>query len=168
MQKFVESAESNKENIIRSIKEYQGYSSTKERSITDQAFREYLIQKLNLINKELSKIEKLLLRLFDPGNVDPLKQIRSGVKILIGSLEKPCYANQTFFKKENINIEKLAQLYNYDFHLKDQVEILNDELHQFDSNTNDMEFADFLNHLFDLSDGLNQALTEKEFLIMSE
>ncbi len=168
MRNFDQSAESNRDELARVIKGYQGYSSPKHRIKTDQAFRIFLLQQLNSANKRLPQFEKLIQNLASQGNVDPLKRIRSTVKMLINSLENPCYSDQAFFSKEDISPEKLSQLYIYDLQLKGQVEILEDELEQLDADIEDQEITDILNHLYDLTDGLNQALTEREFLIMGD
>ena len=168
MQNFDQSAESNRDELAHAIKGYQGYSSPKHRIKTDQIFRNFLLKRLNTINKRLPQFEKLIQNLANQDNSDPLKRIHSTVKMLINSLESPCSSDQAFFSKKDISPEKLSQLYVYDLQLKDQVEILGDELEQHDVDAEDQEITDILNHLYDLTDGLNQALTEREFLIMGE
>jgi hypothetical protein len=49
-----------------------------------------------------------------------------------------------------------------------QVDILVDEVKELDNINGEYEIDEILNHFYDLIDGLNQILSERAFLIMSE
>ena len=157
-----------RDELIRSIKGYQGYSSTEHRTKTDQKFRNFLLTKLNSTNQRLPEFEKRIKNIVTPDISESLKRIRSGINMLTSPLKNPCYIDQLFFKKDRISDEKLSQLYKYDIQIIEQVEIFEDEIKQLDTENDDQEITQILNHLYDLTDGLNQAITEREFLIMSD
>ena len=168
MGNFDRSAESIKAELARAIKGYKNYSAPEDRKKTDQNLRKFLLTKLDSANRKLPEFEKLTQSRTDKAITDVFKRVVSGLSMLVSSLHNPCYVDQAFFAKANLSSDNLSQLYDHDRQLKEQVEIFEDEFKQLDANYDDQELAEFLNHLYDLTDGLNQTLTEREFLFMSD
>ena len=168
MGNFDRSAESIKAELARTIKGYQNYSTPQDRKKTDQNLRKFLLTKLDSANRKLPEFEKLTQSRTDKTITEIFKRVVSGLSMLLNSLQNPCYVNQAFFVKANLRSDNLSQLYGHDWQLKEQVEIFEDEFKQLDTNNDDRELAEFLNHLYDLTDGLNQTLTEREFLFMGD
>ena len=167
MEKFVGSTEQVEENLIKAISGYKGYQSPVHRNKTDKSLRKYLSSQLNDFDKWLLLLEKQIQSRTDQPYEESLKRIRSGLKMIINALQKPCYIDQDSFNKTKFGSEKLAQLYQYDQQLKEQIEILNEESEQAEVE-NDQEIDEMLNYIYDLIDGINQTLTEREFLIMTD
>jgi hypothetical protein len=165
---FDHSEESTQNELSKAIKGYQDYSIPEQRDKTDQNLRNFLKTKLDFINQLLPEIQKRTQQLFGHNVVDAFKRVDSGVKLLLEPLQNPCYSDQPFFKKANLRPENLTQLYDHDFQLKEQVEILEDEFKQLETIKDESELLEILNHLYDLTDGLNQTLTEREFLFMGD
>jgi len=159
------STNSVEEELRKTIKGYQGYTPPEKRNKTDKNLRNFILTQLKSIDNQLLKFEK---QIGDQNHNGILNRVSSSLKTIIDSLQNPCYANQPFFSDSKINPGVLAQLYEYDTQLKEQIEILEDEAKLVPEIGNDNEIKEFLNHLFDLIDGVNQTLTEREFLIMSE
>jgi len=156
------------EEIIKIIQDYKGYQSVEIRSITDEAVRNYLAEKLNQIAVLLSDAEHHIEKDEDNNLREIFDHVTSGLKTIIESLHNPCYIKNDFFSTTQRNAFKFSQLTSYDMQSIVQVEILNDESSQITDAGDDGELEDILNHLYDLIDGLNQTLTEREFVIMGE
>ena len=165
---FDHSQESTKNELSKAIKGYQDYSPPEQRDKTDQNLRKFLKTKLDFVNQLLPEIEKRTKSSKEQNVIDAFKRFDSGIQMLLKSLQNPCYVEQSFFRKANLRSENLRQLYDHDFQLKEQVEILEDEFKQLETNKDESELLEILNHLYDLTDGLNQTLTEREFLFMGD
>ena len=168
MGNFDRSVELTKEELARAIKGYQDYSTSEDRKKTDQNLRKFLLTKLDSANRNLPEFEKLTQNKANKAIYEAYKRVVSGLSMLLNSLQNPCYIDQAFFVKANLRSDNLSELYDYDRQLKEQVEIFEDEFKELDTNFDDQELAEFLNHLYDLTDGLNQTLTEREFLFMGD
>jgi len=165
---FDHSEESTKNELSKAIKGYRDYSIPEQRDKTDQNLRNFLKTKLDFVNQLLPEIEKRTQQSTEQNIIDAFKRVDSGVQMLLKSLKNPCYLDQAFFRKANLRPENLSQLYTHDLQLKEQVEILEDEFKQLKTNKDKSEFVEILYHLYDLTDGLNQTLTEREFLFMGD
>ncbi len=168
MGNFDRSAESTKDNLVHAIKGYHNYSTAEDRKKTDQNLRKFLLTKLDSAKEKLPEFEKLIQGKTDKAISDAFKRMVSGLKMLVNSLHNPCYVDQVSFDNVNLRSENISQLYDHDKQLLEQVEIFEDEFKQLDTNEKNQELTEFLNHLYDLTDGLNQILTEREFLFMGD
>lgn len=161
-------AESAKKELASTIKGYLNYSTPEDRKKTDQNLRKFLLAKLDSANRRLPEFEKQMQGKTDKTISEAFKRVVSGLSMLLNSLKNPCYVDQAFFGKTNLQSEILSQLYDHDKQLLEQVGIFEDEFKQLDTNEKNQELTEFLNHLYDLTDGLNQILTEREFLFMGD
>ena len=160
--------ESVEEELKSSINGYVGYKTPKERNLTDTSLREYLSKQLESINKRLPLLESQLSQRSGQNHKETLHRIGSSIAMMLNPLLQPCYIAQPFFNQPELHSEKLLQLYDYDKQIKEYVELLLDESHQAGDDADATETLDFLNHLYDFVDGINQSLTEREFLIMTD
>jgi len=152
------------EELMQSIRGYSGYQKSEEREKTDKRLREYLAS-------EIKKIEKIFLkfsiRISKQGNTeiaDTINRLVKQLKILIESLDQPNY-NVTSFNHTSLNSDTLYQLYQYETLLKHHVDILTDEISEFERIEEISETDEFLNHLYDVIDNLQQILLEREYLL---
>ena len=153
-------------NLVGSIRGYNGYQNAKYRKKSDKCLREYVSNKLKQMQKSISNFELKIQKFDNQSHKETLHQVTSSLEIVLNSLLKPSYINTHFFNDNSIKTDKLNQLYEYDISLKNYLEIFSDEVKELESIEDDFELDEFLNHLFDLIDGLNQTLSEREFLIM--
>ncbi len=168
MRNLAQSTKSLANDLIKSITGYDGYEIPKIRNKTDKRLREFLSEKLQQIEKDLSRVEHRLYQNKSNVNMDTFHRIALSLKMLNQSLVDTSCNENYFFTQTKINPDKISQLYEYDFHLVNQVDILVEEVNELDNIDGEYEIEDMLNHLYDLIDGANQTLSEREFLIMSE
>ncbi|MDW7680730.1 MAG: hypothetical protein SCK70_09210 [bacterium] len=156
------------DSLAEKIAGYTGYGSLQHRHQTDSSVRTYLSSKLQLILNRIATIGDQLIK--DGGREyhGAFHQIFKSLKTIIDSLHNPCYSNHSFFSTQTISQSLVNQLYHYDSQLIDQIIILEEESTELTAKTDAPEIAEIVNHLYDLIDGINQTLTEREFIIMGE
>ena len=88
--------------------------------------------------------------------------------MLIQSLIESSSNENSFFTQSEISHDKISQLYEYDVQLVNQVDILLDEVQELDNINGAYEVDEMLNHFYDLLDGINQTMSEREFLLVGE
>ena len=155
------------DELIHSIRGYFGYKNIELREKTDRQLRKYLSSEIEKIKKSFLQISN---RVSDDGKVtiaDTINKLISQLKTLIETLNKPTYNNSSFFNHAAFNSDTLSQLYQYESLLKHHVSILTDEISDLEKIEKISETDEFLNHLFDVIDNLNQLIMEREFLLTS-
>lgn len=160
--------ESLENDLINSIGGYSGYKLPADRNKTDKRLREFLSEKLNQIEKDLSQFEHRFYQKNKNASLNPFHRISLSLNILIQSLLENSSNENLFFTQSKINHDKILQLYEFDVQLVNQVDILFDEVKELDNINGEYEIGEMLNHFYDLIDGVNQILSEREFLILSE
>ena len=151
--------------LIKTIRGYSGYEKTETREETDQRLREYMasqIEHIGIIFQNLST------RIEQEGNdnvAHSIKRLIKQLKILIQTLNQPSYNNSTFFNLSKVNSGVLSQLYEYESQIKNQVDILTDEVYELEKIDESTDTNELINHLFDVVDNLNQMIMEREFLL---
>jgi len=168
MRSITQSTEPLPNDLYNSIHGYNGYKTPETRNMSDKRLREFLSEKLQQIEKDLSTFEHRFYQRNKGAKLDIFHRISLSLKMLIQSFIEPsCNADQ-FFNRSSINQETLTQLYEYDVQLKNQIDILMDEVNELDFIDGEYEIEDMMNHLYDLIDGANQTLSERAFLMMGE
>jgi len=155
-------------DLVNLISGYSGYKIPETRSKTDKRLREFLSAKVQRIEKDLSQFEHQFYQKNKSANLSPFHRISLSLKMLIQTLIEPSSNDNHFFTQSKENQEKITQLYEYDVQLVKQVDILVDEVKQLDNINGEYEIDEMLNHFYDLIDRVNQILSEREFLIMSD
>lgn len=155
-------------DLLNSISGYSGYQVPQARRKTDRCLREFLSEKLHRIEKDLSRIEHRFYQQNKNASLNPFHRISLSLKLLIQSLIESFTNNNQFFNRSKIDPDKITQLNDYDVQLVNQVNILVDEVKELDNLEAEFEIDEMLNHFYDLIDRINQILSERNFLIMSE
>jgi len=155
-------------NLANVISGYLGYQVPETRRMSDKRLREFLTQKLEQIEKDFSAFEHRYYQKNRGARLDIFNRISLSLKMLIQSLVQPSFNADQFFNRSGVHSDMLAQLYDYDIQLKNQIDILIDEINELDSIDGEYEIEEMMNHLYDLIDGANQILSEREFLMMDE
>ena len=156
------------EELIQSIRGYSGYQKVESREKTDKKLREYLASEIKKIEKLFHKISN---RVSKQGNInvaDTIDKLISQLKNLIEALNKPTYNNSSFFNHVPFDSSMLSQLYQFESLLKHHITILTEEVTELEKIEEFSETDEFLNHLFDVIDNLNQIIMEREFLLTGE
>ena len=168
MRSLAQSTTSFENAIVKSIEGYDGYQSPNARSVTDRRLRDYLTNSLKNIQQELTRLEPKINQDKHHEISEAFHHLISSLKIIIQSMRNPSYSNSSFFRKVKLSPGVLNQIYDFDSHLVDQVDIFLDELNALNQTGDDSEIEDILKHLFDLIDRLNQTVSEREFLILAD
>jgi len=168
MGSFTQSTESIEDALIKSISGYDGYQSPDVRMKTDNRIRDYLASSLKKIQQELSRLEPKMKQYKSHGYLETIQHLASILKTIIHSMMNPSYNNSGFFRKLKLNPVVINQLYDFDSHLVDQIDIALDDLEVLNQTDDEAEIGNILNYLFDLVDGVSQAMSEREFLILGE
>jgi hypothetical protein len=168
MKNFDQSFELIIEKLSTIIKDYAGYSTPTVLGKTDQNLRNFLKEKLHAIWQQFPEIIKINQSSADSKIKDNYARVISGIELLLNSLENPCHADKTFFKNINEQPDILLQIYNFDQQLVEQTEIMSDELAQLSNGFDQNELGEILYHFYDQTDGINQLLTEREFLFVNQ
>lgn len=153
------------EKLIRSIRGYVGYQTTKDRQRTDKRLRDYIVDELKQIEKSFVKI---LNRMTQQGHTQISEIINKLIHLLsnlLESLNKPSYYNSSFFNQTTLNENILNQIYQYESQLKYHLMILKDEVADLEKIERPADTIELLNHLFDVIDNLNHTIIEREFLL---
>ncbi len=151
--------------LIKTIRGYSGYEKTEAREKTDQRLREHMssqIEQIGII------FQKLSIRIEQEGDLDiahSVNRLIKQLKILIETLNQPSYNNSPFFNLSEVNSGVLSQLYEYESQIKNQVDILTDEVYELENIEETPDKDELINHLFDVVDNLNQMIMEREFLL---
>lgn len=166
MRSLTQPRETFENDLATSISGYGGYQIANDRSKTDRRLREFLSEKLKQIERDLSLFGLKIHQHKNNAFFEPFDRIALSLKVLIQSLENPTYLQAAFFNQKPIDPLKLSQLYEQEMQLVNQVGILVEEVRNLDTITDEYEIEDILNYLFDLIDGVNQTMSEREFLIL--
>ncbi len=168
MKNFDQEIDRIKEKLSQVIDGYAGYSTPTESSRTDQNLRNFLRKKLGSILQQFPEIIAIDQKKADPKINDNYARVISGIELLLCTLENSCCADKSFYKKIAEQPEILLQIYRSDQQLVEQTEIMADELKQLSNGFDETELIEILYHCYDQTDGINQILTEREFLFVNE
>ncbi len=168
MRSIGETKESLTNDLTNLISGYTGYNMPGTRHKTDKKLKEFLSDRLQQVERDLSRYEHRFYQEHKTANLAPFHRISLSLKMLIQSLIESSSNEKSFFTQSEISHDKISQLYEYDVQLVNQVDILLDEVQELDNINGEYEVDEMLNHFYDLLDGVNQTMSEREFLLMSE
>ena len=168
MTSMKETTESMTNDLSNLISGYMGYYVPGTRRQTDEKLKQFLSDKLQQVEKDLSRFEHLFYQEHKTANLNPFHRISLSLRMLIQSLLESSANDNPFFTQSKVNPDKISQLHEYDVQLVNQVDILLDEVQELDNIDGEYEVDEMLYHFYDLLDGVNQTMSEREFLLMSE
>lgn len=163
-----ETTKSSTNDLINLISGYIGYNVPGTRHKTDKKLKAFLSDRLQQVEKDLSQFEHRFYQQHKTANFNPFHRISLSLKMLIQSLIESSSNDNPFFSQSKVSPDKISQLYEYDVQLVSQIDILLDEVQELDNINGEYEVDEILNHFYDLLDGVNQTMSEREFLLMSE
>lgn len=157
------------DDISQVIVGYNGYDNAANRIQSDKQIREHLVNEINMI---LSKLDSLpdAANGEDQNRLDELcKSTRRKLITISESLKSPTYGASSFFKDESIPSGRLARVYEFENEMLDDVSSLSEEVDSLGEKSMYKEvFEDYFLHIMDFIDGFNQALFERESLILGD
>lgn len=154
-------------DLGKTIEGYEGYRNLEKLRQTERRLKSYLANKLRQVETGLSEFEHRCYQKRKTSNLNSFNRISLSLKMLIQTLQEGALDNPTI-ATTGIDEAQAAQLEQQDRQLVEQVNILSDEVQSLDDLNGEFEIEEMLNHLYDLLDGINQTLSEREFLMMSD
>lgn len=153
--------------ITKKIPAYKGYEKKERVSSSDRQIRMYLLNQITGIKSSFKEF-KARYENQQGFPVEIAKNISMSFKALTDSLQNPCYCNNgrvpltTFSENENFRLIEL------DAQLIEQVQIMKEEISNLQGDVPIDELKDQFNFIYDLVDGFNQLLSEREFIFLGQ
>ncbi len=154
--------------VSKEVPEYSGYQDRKNLNKSDKQLRIYLWEKLNAIASQFDKRKNQILSVCHNDCRETVENISQSLIALQETLRNPCYCNQGKIVKEKLTQHQIAQLHDYDSQLMEHIQILEEEINFLPEEIHQDEISDILAHIYDLIDGFNQYLTEREIVFLGE
>ncbi len=166
MRSIAQSDEPVVNSLAQTIQGYEGYRSAEKSRQTERQLKSYLADKLQQVETNLSGFEHRCYQQRKTTNLNSFNRISLSLKMLIQTLQEA--ASDHAIATTELTAARAAQLEQQDQQLVEQVDILSDEVQSLDELDGELEIDEMLNHLYDLLDGINQTLSEREFLMLSD
>lgn len=154
--------------IAQQVDGYSGYAKTASRRHSDQAIRRHVID----------NISRLLGTLSDGFQADGEKEqalLNTSVEgakrklgVICDSLETPTYLHGQFFLAGDVNDQRLERLYELEQGMLEETGNISEELLSMQDGFTEEVIEDHFLHISNFIDDLNQALFEREALIIGE
>jgi hypothetical protein len=110
MRSIAQTTDSLENNLTNSISGYCGYKVPETRHKTDKRLREFISEKLQRIEKDLSLFEHRFYQKNKNADLNPFHRISLSLKMLIQMLMEPSSNENHFFTQSKINQDKIIQL----------------------------------------------------------
>ncbi len=154
--------------IAQQVHDYSGYAKPETRWPSDKAIRRYVIDNIgNLLDaldgnyKAAGEKEQALLMTSINGAKRKLGVIRD-------SLEAPSYLQGQFFLAGDVNGQRLERLYELEQGMLEETANIREELLSMKDGFTEEVIEDHFLHIGNFIDDLNQALFEREALIIGD
>ncbi|MDZ7332072.1 MAG: hypothetical protein ONB31_08865 [candidate division KSB1 bacterium] len=167
MRSIAQNVEPTISDLVQTIQGYEGYRNREKFRQTERRLKNYLAERLRQVETGLSEFEHRCYQQRKTSNLNSFNRISLSLKMLIQTLQEDASDNNAI-ATTGIDEAQAAQLEQQDRQLVEQVNILSDEVQSLDDLNGEFEIEEMLNHLYDLLDGINQTLSEREFLMMSD
>ncbi len=154
------------ESLSAKVGGFSGYHSCQDRNPSDQHLRHYLVTRIDALLAGLATLplapeeEQRLL-------TEAVHSTRRKLTTISASLQDPTYTGQDFFTREQIGEKRLARIYDHEQEMLEALDGIQAEIVSLQGSRLGKEMIDdhFL-HLSDFIDNMNQALFERESLIL--
>lgn len=157
------------ETLAEKVGGFYGYAQSSGRMLSDRHLRNFLVTGIEKIISGLDAIpaaeqidnQRLL--------AEALHSTRRKLLTICESLKDPTYSGRDFFTRELLSEKRLARIYLHEMDMLEELEEIHSEVAGLQNNTIEKETIDdhFL-HISDSIDNLNQALFERECLILGD
>ncbi len=155
--------------LSQSIEGYSGYEKLGQRRQSDIRFRQHLINNTNQLLSQISEIPQAA----QPEDQELLdefvKSTQRKLSTICQSLQNPTYESASFFKSEKLPSYREEHIYDFEQRMKDEVTNLFEEISELSKNSKHRHvFRDHFLHIKDFVDNFNQALFEREALVLGD
>jgi hypothetical protein len=157
------------EKLQKQIGEYKGYDATDVREKSDKLVRLFLIHKIKQLLTQLGE-QYQAAREDDQDRLDLLlKSTKRKLLTINQSLKSPTYIHEPFFKTMSIPTRRLSRIYDLEQNMLEETESIKVELSGLRQNGKDRNtFEEHFLHIDAYVDNINQALFEREALILGD
>ncbi|NOZ62792.1 MAG: hypothetical protein GXO74_14060 [Calditrichaeota bacterium] len=154
--------------LNKEIPGYSGYQNRNDLDNSDNQLRRYLSDKLRLATSQFNEKKDQLLSSGRENYREMISNILQSMDAVAESLKNPCYCSQGKIANNRLTQQQIDQLHDHDSKLVEQMLILEDEFTHLPDQFAEHELPDLLAHIYDLIDGFNQSLTEREFIFLGQ
>ncbi|HOT95927.1 MAG TPA: hypothetical protein PLG50_11885 [bacterium] len=154
------------ESLSAKVGGFCGYQSCKDRKPSDQHLRNYLVTRIDTILAGLASLppapeeEQRLL-------AEAVHSTRRKLATISASLQDPTYEGQDFFIREQIADKRLSRIYDHEQEMLEKLDGIQAEVISLQKTQLGKEMIeDHFLHIADFIDTMNQALFERESLIL--
>ncbi len=164
---FLASPSTALESLSESIAGFNGYEKCNDRKPSDHHLRDFLIAEIEKVLAALGAIPPAAQE-EDQRRLTELSQsTRRKLSTICQSLKDPTYAGQDFFSLEKLAEKRLQRIYFHENHMLEELVGIHTEISSLQASSVDKEsIEDHYLHVSDFIDNLNQALFERECLIL--
>jgi hypothetical protein len=151
------------------ITDYEGYAKIDSRQQSDKEMRLFLIKKIRRLVHNLSQ-DISTQNAADEDRLEALISSTSRKLVTIHqSLKTPTYIDEYFFKSASIPDSYLSRIYDLENNMLLEISSIREELVDLTRHTKDREAVeDHFLHIDAYVDNINQALFEREALILGD
>jgi len=146
-----------------------GYESSATREPSDINLRSFLIAGIDASLKGLEAIPSATIEEDQRVLIEVVRSTRRKLATISESLSDPTYAGQDFFTRDHLAEKRLASIYSLEKSMLDELADIQLELAAFQTGPIEKStIEDHFLHISDSIDNLNQALFERECLILGD
>ncbi|MGQ9561352.1 MAG: hypothetical protein ACUVTG_16030 [Candidatus Oleimicrobiaceae bacterium] len=162
-------AEAAPKEIQSQVKGYTGYARREQRRHSDELLRAHLISRLEGVARRLDGASALAARRGTPELAEPLSSLHRKLTTICEGLHAPGYLESAFFESTSLSPQVLASLYGHEVTLLVEMSSLDEELADLEVGTlTEADVQERTLRMSDSVDALNQALFERESLLMGD
>lgn len=153
--------------INQIIPGYNGYENSVNRKISDQEIRSCMVDMIDKIVVQLTDLPAAMLE-EDQKRLSELSQsTRRKLVTISASLRAPTYTGTAFFSLDKISEKRLERIYKHECAMLDGLDGIKVEINTLlQHHIEKALFEDHFLHITDFIDNFNQALFERESLIL--
>lgn len=157
------------EKLKQQIGDYEGYGDAAQNQQSDKSIRLYLLDKIKDLLEQLS-------HRYDAASADDqvrldslINSTRRKLSTIHQSLTSPTYIQEPFFHNISIPSQRLARIYDVERVMLEETDNIGLELAELAINGRERKsFEDYFLHIDAYVDNINQALFEREALILGD
>jgi hypothetical protein len=154
-------------SLTEKIHGFTGYENSSSRKPSDRQLRKFLVTGIETILTKLEALPPAAIEEDQRLLAEAVQSTRRKLSTISASLQDPTYAGQDFFTRDQLSEKRLARIYYHENDMLEELDGIQSEVVSLQNNHIEKEMIDdhFL-HISDFIDNLNQALFERESLIL--
>ncbi len=156
------------EKLTHRIGDYTGYENAESRATSDKAIRNQVIHNINALLQQLDNNFTAAKKTEQARLDDLIESARRKLGVICDSLAEPTYLHGHFFGMVDLNKDRLQRIYELEWNMLEETDNIKEELLLLKDNVAREVFEDHFLHIGNFVDDINQALFEREALIIGD